>query len=40
MAYPHHRVEFKRAAVRTQKGFYTSPWYHRYIMRLEDLLLN
>ena len=25
MAYPHHRVEFKRAAVRTQKGFTPPP---------------
>ena len=33
LVYPHHRVVLIRATVRTQKGFYTSPWCHRYISR-------
>ena len=33
MVYPHHRVVLKRATIRTQNGFYTFPWYHRYNVR-------
>ena len=40
LTYPCLRTVFKRAVVRSQNGFYTSPWCHRFIMRALDWWLE